>query len=1020
MSLSARKHSLVALTIGVAAAITLFALRGHSATESPLSTLVAASSRDWRTVEPRLTGGFAWAPVHKATRGSWTRDLRFESMLAKLAGTPGDAADSRHATGIAQLLSGKYREALASLSVSAEFTGHPGAWSDLAAAYYETAARNGAPELFAEALAACDRALSVDPRHAEALFNRALVIEKLGLRNEAHIAWQSYLEEEATSGWADEAREHLRNTTAMPPFLDAFDRDYRRFAVDPPRIGELTRRDPQEARARTEMQLLGRWGRTFAAGDFEGAEQQLLILREIGHEVARINGDRMVEHAVAAIDAADASTRSILAAAHVDYDAGLRSFQNNRPVEAEPLLRRAAIAFERGRSPMALTARYFVANTAFEQQRTDEAQRQLERLLATAPQDLRAYRAQLLWQLGICQIVRASWGAAIHALEESTNEFERLGEVANAGSVRRLIAYSYDRIGDPDSAWKYRMIALAGIGAHTNRVPLQKALAAIALSAMTNRRWPTAVSFLNLEIGIAQSINDDLQLAEALLIRAAVHYQLHDITRAAFDLGAADAVIARLKDPAYAEYVRTERLGVRAMLATTPTEATALLSDAIAFHSTKGERATLPGLFLQRGRAFRQGGDRAASAADFQRGIKELEKHRDSLPQGDARWGAFHADEELFEEATDLAMEEGDAAAAFAIAETSRARALLDSYGRTPSLDFGALPADTIVVEYVALASRVIIFTASSEGVSAVANDFDRTTLKSRIDEMVSALRTDQQMAARRAGSELYRLLLQPVAEQLPMGSTVVFVPDATTARVPFHALVDGDGKYFVESYTPLIAPSAATFAAAAERRNHASTPRTVLVVANSRPDADAAALRFVADEANRVAREYSRSIRLQDDEAQIDAIARRAEEADVIHIAGHAVGDDSGFEPASIALRDVGGERRLSVAEIAKFRFRRPSLVVLAGCNTGRGERRGAEGVISVAHGFLTAGVPSVIATQWSIEDESAARFFPRLHDRLTDGLSPAAALREVQLDAIHRGDVPTSLWAAIQDIGS
>ena len=74
----------------------------------------------------------------------------------------------------------------------------------------------------------------------------------------------------------------------------------------------------------------------------------------------------------------------------------------------------------------------------------------------------------------------------------------------------------------------------------------------------------------------------------------------------------------------------------------------------------------------------------------------------------------------------------------------------------------------------------------------------------------------------------------------------------------------------------------------------------------------------------------------------------------------------------------------------------------------------------MSVAHGFLMAGAPSVIATLWPIDDEAAARVFPRLHEKLAAGLPPAEALRAVQLDSIRRGDVPASLWAAIQDIGS
>jgi len=115
-----------------------------------------------------------------------------------------------------------------------------------------------------------------------------------------------------------------------------------------------------------------------------------------------------------------------------------------------------------------------------------------------------------------------------------------------------------------------------------------------------------------------------------------------------------------------------------------------------------------------------------------------------------------------------------------------------------------------------------------------------------------------------------------------------------------------------------------------------------------------------------------------------------------------------------------VEQERRVGVAEIARLRLRPSSVVVLAGCSTARGERRASEGVISVAHGFLAAGAPSVIATLWPINDQAASVFFPRLHKRLAEGFSPAEALRQTQLESIRRGDVPASLWAAVQDIGS
>jgi CHAT domain-containing protein len=223
-----------------------------------------------------------------------------------------------------------------------------------------------------------------------------------------------------------------------------------------------------------------------------------------------------------------------------------------------------------------------------------------------------------------------------------------------------------------------------------------------------------------------------------------------------------------------------------------------------------------------------------------------------------------------------------------------------------------------------------------------------------------------------------------------------------------------------IEQHPIVLAASAAAFVAATERRGEAMPPHSALVISASEPGADSGALTFADAEARRVAKTYRSAVRLADDAAEFDELTRRAPAADVIHFAGHAIGDDRGIEPASIVLRRNGHERRVGVAEIGKVRLRPASVVVLAGCNTARGERRAAEGVISVAHGFLSAGAPSVIATLWPIDDEASSIFFPRLHEKLAEGLSPAEALRQAQLESIRRGDVPASLWASVQNIGS
>ncbi|MGA8807631.1 MAG: CHAT domain-containing protein, partial [Thermoanaerobaculia bacterium] len=87
--------------------------------------------------------------------------------------------------------------------------------------------------------------------------------------------------------------------------------------------------------------------------------------------------------------------------------------------------------------------------------------------------------------------------------------------------------------------------------------------------------------------------------------------------------------------------------------------------------------------------------------------------------------------------------------------------------------------------------------------------------------------------------------------------------------------------------------------------------------------------------------------------------------------------------------------------------------------CGTARGRQRPGRTSISVARAFLTAGVPSVAATLWSIDDTLAAEFFPRFHTFLAQRRSPADALRKTQIEWIHRPDPPPRMWAAVQIIG-
>lgn len=214
----------------------------------PVAPLIAASAAlDHRLLEPRLHG-FGWAEYRGPVRAPG--DDRSPERLEVL-GAAGDvlqqagkdpAADAQHAAGVASLLIADPAAAIARLRTVAEQSQDATAWSDLAAAHYDLAVRLGRASQYPEALAAADRALKLSPRLPEALFNRALALERIGLIEDARAAWKRYLEVDGTSAWANEARRRMDAlpTAENPP--SAFGK-----ALDTLTPVERVDRSPQQA-----------------------------------------------------------------------------------------------------------------------------------------------------------------------------------------------------------------------------------------------------------------------------------------------------------------------------------------------------------------------------------------------------------------------------------------------------------------------------------------------------------------------------------------------------------------------------------------------------------------------------------------------------------------------------------------------------------------------------------------------------------------------------------------------------
>src|SRR6185436_19117103 len=172
------------------------------------------------------------------------------------------------------------------------------------------------PSHLAEALAAADEALRIDPTLPEALFNRALIIERLRLRDQARAAWQRYLDADPRGPWANEARQRLGSLAPVTEFREELERQYRSMMENAAAARVLARRFPQEARVWGESEILSRWAHAHQARDGAAAAAHLRIADAFGAEIVTDTGETLLSEAVAAIERGDEARRDELAKAH--------------------------------------------------------------------------------------------------------------------------------------------------------------------------------------------------------------------------------------------------------------------------------------------------------------------------------------------------------------------------------------------------------------------------------------------------------------------------------------------------------------------------------------------------------------------------------------------------------------------------------------------------------------------------------------------------------------------------------
>ncbi|MBY0357370.1 MAG: CHAT domain-containing protein [Candidatus Obscuribacterales bacterium] len=257
---------------------------------------------------------------------------------------------------------------------------------------------------------------------------------------------------------------------------------------------------------------------------------------------------------------------------------------------------------------------------------------------------------------------------------------------------------------------------------------------------------------------------------------------------------------------------------------------------------------------------------------------------------------------------------------------------------------------------------------------------------------------------------ELYRLFIQPCAEYLPKDtkSVVTIVPHGPMFLIPFAALVDADGSFLVEKHTLSYIPAIGVFRTTQKLADSASsTKKSLLAFGNPITKAISflGALPYAEKEVKEIAQIFGpqNSLVKIGQEADKKTFCDLSSQYSDIHLATHGLIDEENPMQSSLVLAPTAyDDGLLSVKDILSLKELKARLVALSACQTGRGKITG-DGVVGLSRAFIIAGAPSVLVSQWNVDDIVTEYQMKHFYKTYLSGSSKCHSLREAQLATIQ-----------------
>ncbi|MEA2488645.1 MAG: hypothetical protein QOH21_437, partial [Acidobacteriota bacterium] len=1054
--------------LGVYALVAVLLLAcGKSETPRPLRI---------RSVEPWLSGDWAWRSCDKEVIAD--RVVTFAQCGAHIAPPPvslsAEGCDDMTGTPTQNLAARPTCADAAVTALEGQARGGRTAdvFSDLAAAYYVRAQYRDQPKDLLESLKRADAALSIEPNHPQARFNRALALEALSLTEDAVAAW-GLAARSVSPQWAADANAHrnfLGKALSRRAFVQWPGVRDRLLSADRNTIEQAVAAYPGAVRRYVEDVVLPQWAETDSANSLSLANTVAVALAQGQHDEYLLDVVQTIVRS-----AENPKTRALLRVAHLKFREAREEDRSRGVDKAASLYEDARSLLARAGSPLRASAAVGLAvSLSYDPNRRREALPAVITLLGQV--SAKRYPQLVAWiraTRGFLAVYPGGYLQALADYEAARTIFERTNDSGEAAKAYDGKAGVYHLVGLRDRAWREAFHALH-LADTVVEAQQRHRIRGEAAATVVELGFPEiALLYQNVTVDMIRAALDAAidryerkglakNLSIALRSRAGMEVVLGRYARAEEDLNESNA-LATDKEKTREDAIRRSLMArideVRGQLSLRRNDAAAAIAAftrALEDGLQDEYRTLRVRLYTQRAQARRGLGQPAEAANDLRRALDVLRSEESHVLSSHKRG----KDEEVlniylsrFDETYNLLIDELTAqhrdAEAFNYAERARAveplsllmqlkvvppafRALTHN-GQTLELPAiqAQLPAGTFLLQYRVTPERTYAWLISRDAFKSMALPVKREDIDLWTRTLQAAVPNRPKIFNAGLSAPYETLLRQPLEtmQQLPGGSDsdarLVIIPDGPMHGLPFAALHDTNGQYLLEKAVLSVDASATLyiFSLLRDRGLPATNTATALLVGDPDLDDQLGLGRLPAARAEVAVLRgfYPRGETLQDTAATIPRFFAAAKQSTIIHFAGHAVTDTERPSDSKLLFaktRKSNGQLT-ATALLQNAKLDQTRLVVLAACSSAGGAPVGADGLAPLVRPFVAAGVPAVVGSLWNVGDTPAAELLTNFHLHFRKGLDAATALRRAQRTALHEGNPlmrEPFTWAAFQ----